>query len=106
VSPNLKALFILLMAAGLSIGSGLVFLLEYLDTSFRSPEDVESSLKIFVLATVPVMYQKKDITKRKFSNFLSLFLITMSVILFAGFAIISFKGVDQTMQLLGSFITT
>ena len=106
VSPNLKVLFILLMAAGFSIGSGLVFLLEYFDTSFRSPEDVESSLKIFVLATLPVIYQKKDIRQRKLSDFLSVFLIAMSIILFAGFAVLSFNGVDQTMELAGRFITT
>jgi polysaccharide chain length determinant protein (PEP-CTERM system associated) len=104
ISPNMKALFILLVAAGLGIGSGLVFMLEYLDSSFRSPEDVESLLGIAMLVTLPIIHQKKDIIKHKFYNFISVFLITLSIFLFTGFAILTFNGVDQTMELIGRFI--
>ena len=104
ISPNMKILFVFSLAAGLNIGLGLVFLLEYLDTSFRSSEDVESLLGVPVLATLPIIYQKKDVIKHKFYNFLSVFLITLSIVLFTGFAILTFNGVDQTMELVGRFI--
>ncbi|MCP4368943.1 MAG: protein GumC, partial [Deltaproteobacteria bacterium] len=52
--PDMKKLFMIFIAAGLGIGGGLVFLLEYLDSSFRRPDDIESYLGLSVLATVPV----------------------------------------------------
>jgi polysaccharide chain length determinant protein (PEP-CTERM system associated) len=104
ISPNMVALFIILVAAGLGIGSGLIFLLEYLDTSFRNPEEVESLLRVPVLATIPIIYKKGDIIKHKFYNSLSVFLITLSIVLFTGFAILTFNGVEQTMKLVGEFI--
>jgi hypothetical protein len=104
ISPNMKVLFILLVAAGFGIGGGLIFLLEYLDTSFRSTEDIESLLGVPVLATIPIIYQKKDKVKQNFFNFLSVFIITLSIFLFTGFALLTFNGVDETMELVGRFI--
>ena len=37
VEPDMKKLFMFVVAAGLGIGGGCIFLLEFLDTSFRKP---------------------------------------------------------------------
>jgi hypothetical protein len=58
-----------------------------------------------VIATCPIIYEPKDIRKQKINQFLSAFFIMISLILFAGFAIFSFQGVDQTMEFVGRFIT-
>jgi len=104
VEPNMKKLFMLVLVAVLGIVPGLVFLMEYLDTSFTKPDEIESLLGIPVVATLPVVYYQKDILKQKLSQFLSTFIITISFILFIGFAVLTFKGVDQTIELLGRFI--
>lgn len=104
--PNMKLLFILTLAAGLNIGLGLLLLLEYLNTSFRSPEDIESYLNFSVIATLPKVYNEKDKRKQKLNKAFGVFSIILSCILLVVFAMLTFKGVDQTMELLTGFITT
>jgi len=105
ISPDMPKLFLVVLAAGFGIGSGLIFLLEYLNTSFRGPEDVESYLGFPVIATVPVIYNQKDKRKQKLNQIFSIVSIMFSFLLFAVFAVLSFNGVDQTMEVVGKFIT-
>ena len=42
VKPDMKKLFALIVGAGLAVGAGIIFVLEYLDNSFKRPEEIES----------------------------------------------------------------
>ncbi|MGA7142919.1 MAG: XrtA system polysaccharide chain length determinant, partial [Desulfobacterales bacterium] len=106
VSPNMKLLFLLTLVAGPNIGLGLVFLLEYLDTSFRNPRDVESGLGFPVLATVPVIRDRKYQRRQRLNQVFSVASILFSFILLSAFAVLSFVGVDQTIALLNQFMST
>jgi len=53
VSPNVRMNLLLGAAVGLVFGVGIAFLLEYLDTSVKSLEDVERYLQVPVLAVIP-----------------------------------------------------
>jgi capsular exopolysaccharide synthesis family protein len=53
VSPNVTLNLVLGAVVGLIFGLGIAFLLEYLDTSVKSLEDVEHYLQMPVLAVVP-----------------------------------------------------
>lgn len=53
VSPNVKLNLAIGTVVGLIFGVGLAFLLEYLDTSVKTLEDVERYLQVPVLAVVP-----------------------------------------------------
>ena len=106
VFPNMKILFLLTLVAGPNIGLGLVFLLEYLDTSFRSPKDIESGLGFPVLATIPLIFDQKYKRRQRMNQVFSVVSIMLSFILLSAFAVLSFVGVDQTMELLNQFMTT
>ncbi|MEA1948706.1 MAG: protein GumC, partial [Thermodesulfobacteriota bacterium] len=99
VFPDMKILFLLTLIAGPNIGLGLVFLLEYLNTSFRSPKDIESYLGVPVLATVPIIYDRKDKASQRLNQVFSIFSIMFSCALVFVFAVISFYGMDRTMEL-------
>ena len=103
VSPDMNKLLLLSLAAGLGIGAGLIFLLEYLDTSFTTPKDIESFLDCKVLAVVPEINQPKDIIWQRLNHVLSIFSIIISLALFVGFTVLTYKGVDQTMLLMSRF---
>ena len=105
VSPNMKKLFVMVLAAGLGIAGGITFLLEYWDTSFKSPEDIMSYLGFPVIATVPIIYHRKDKLRKKLNYAFSIFSIMISFVLFVAFAMLSLKGVNQTMELVNKFIT-
>jgi len=104
IKPNMKRLFVLTLAAGLVVGCGLVFLLEYFDTSFRRPEDIDSLLGVPVIAILPSVIHPEDIKKRRLNLFFSIFSIIIISFLLAGFAVLTFKGVDKTLEFVRSFI--
>ena len=106
ISPNMKILFLLTLVVGPNIGLGLIFLMEYFNTSFRNPEDLESYLDLSVLATLPIVYHEKDKRKQRLSLVFSILSVMLSCVLLIAFAVLSLKGVDQTMELLNNFIIT
>lgn len=85
VSPNMKKLFLFIMAAGLGIGGGLIFLLELLDTSFKEPEEIESFLNLPVLATLPTVMSDSEVSRNKRKMMISLAGVFVSCVLFAIF---------------------
>jgi len=100
VSPDIKKLLLMSVAAGLGIGGGLIFLLDILDTSLRRPEDIETLLEIPVLATVPnIYYRSSDRIKQKLDLILSLIFIMIGLGLMGAFVILSMKGLDGTEEL-------
>ena len=51
--PNVPVFMIIAAVIGLSVGIGLAFFIEYLDTSVKTLDDVERFLQIPVLAVIP-----------------------------------------------------
>jgi len=100
VSPNIKILFMLAVMGALSIGSGLIFLLDYFDTSLKDPGKFESDLGVAVLATVPKIYTKKDLRLKRLNKVLTGLSVLVAVCLFAGFALLAIKGVEPTMEII------
>ena len=88
---------VIVIGAGLGLGGGLIFLLEYMDSSFRKPEEIESYLEVPVLCTIPRLYHPRDLRLKKLNNILSVFSLMVSLVLFAGFVVLTFKGVDKTL---------
>lgn len=104
VAPDMGRLFIFVLAAGFGIGGGLIFLLEYLDTSFRRVEDVESCLKIPVLATIPNVRHPEIVIREKVHKVCTGFSIGIALILFTAFTVATFVGPENTVGLLGAII--
>ena len=55
ISPNRGRINLMGILAGLGVGMGLVALLEYRDSSFKTDDDIVSTLALPVLAVIPVM---------------------------------------------------
>src|SRR4030067_3195480 len=51
--PDPKKIVLIGLALGVASSVGLVFLLEYIDASFRKPDDIYAVIGIPVLASVP-----------------------------------------------------
>lgn len=60
VRPDRIKMMLMAIVVGMIIGGGLIFLLEYMDHSFKNIEDVEKNLNLPVLGTIP----KIDLTAR------------------------------------------
>ncbi len=104
INADMKKLFLLFIGAGFGIGGGIIFLLEYLDNSFRKPEDLESVLALPVLCTVPKLIHAKEKRMRMLNQVLSILFTGLSFALLAGFAVLSFKGFDETIAFVRRFV--
>jgi uncharacterized protein involved in exopolysaccharide biosynthesis len=100
VSPNIKILFLLAVMGAFGIGFGLIFLTDYFDNSVKDPNDFEADLGVSLLATIPKVYRKKDLRLKRLNHLLTVVSMVVAVCLFAGFGVLAFLGVEQTMELV------
>ncbi len=93
ISPDMRKLFIFVIAVGFGVGGGVIFLIEFFDTSFREPEALETFLNLPVIATIPSV---NSITFKRWetiSRIASVVGIITAILLFVGFVcIIIIKG--------------
>jgi polysaccharide chain length determinant protein (PEP-CTERM system associated) len=104
VSPDMKRLLLLSVVAGLGIGFGLIFLLDFFDTSLKDPNELEPDLGVSVLATIPRIYRRGDKIWLSLNKVMSVFSIAIALTLFAGFALLALKGIDPTMEILRNLV--
>ena len=100
VSPNVKLLFLLAVAAGLGLGSGVILLMDFFDGTLKEPEQLESDLGVSVLGTIPLIHHPGDKVRSRLNNMMLVFTIAISLTLLAGFALLALKGIDPTMEIL------
>ncbi len=101
--PDMGKLFIMVIGAGLGIGAGIIFLLEYFDTSFRKPEAVEAFLELPVLSTIPRLYQPRELKLQRINQISTIFSVVVTLGLVASFAMLIFKGVEPTLALIRQY---
>jgi polysaccharide chain length determinant protein (PEP-CTERM system associated) len=100
ISPDLRKLFMMVLAAGLGLGGGLIFLVDFFNSSLKDPEKFENDLGVAVLATIPKVYQKKDIRLKRLNGILTAVSVLVAVCLVAGFAALVFHGVEPTIEIV------
>lgn len=65
VSPNKKLNVLIAFVLGLMVSVGLSLLLEFMDNTYKSKEDVENYLDIPVIGTIPELDGDGNVSKRK-----------------------------------------
>lgn len=58
VSPNKQMNYMVGIVLGLAIGVGIIFLIEFLDDTVKTPEDVQKYTGLTVIGTIPVFQGK------------------------------------------------
>ena len=104
VSPDPKKLFLFTVFAGLGLGLGGVFLLDYIDTSVKGLDDIDKYIGVPVLATIPSIVHFKDRVLHRLELILFCSFSFVSLVMFVCFASLSFMGIDRTMAYVQSFI--
>jgi polysaccharide chain length determinant protein (PEP-CTERM system associated) len=106
ISPDLRKLFLMVIAAGFGVGGGLIFMLDFFDSSFKDPEGFESELGVALLATIPKVYQKKDIRLKKLNRVLTGATLLVAACLFAVFALLVLNGVEPTIEIIRPYLVS
>ena len=104
VSPNIKRLFIMSLAAGLGLGAGLIYLRMFFDSSFQSAEDLEKETGIQVLAFIPEVPSPQAVWRRKLNIGLSALAVCYCMLLMGFFGIMAVKGVKPILEIGRRFL--
>jgi hypothetical protein len=98
VDPDVKKILLIVLALGLGAGGGLAYLVEMMDTSYRSPDEIQKELKLPILVSIPFRHTEKELAARKRKE------VFKAVGVAAGFAVclvaivVGTKGFGRTIE--------
>jgi len=90
VAPNRLLIILAAMGAGLAVAFGLVFLQDYLDTSFKRAEELREYSDVPLLATIPAVNSRGSILEQRRSR--GVFVFVSGLGLVVGIVSIHFFG--------------
>ena len=70
IEPDVRRILLMTLVLGLGLGCGLAYLMEMMDTSFKTPEEAEKELQLPVLVSVPFYYTDQEVRNQKVKEFL------------------------------------
>ena len=101
IEPNMKKIFLLVIAAGFGIGGAISFALEFLlKPAYRYPDEIESRYEMPVLVMIPQMLTPKDIFLKKLNTVTSIAFSIVLVALFGVFGVLSIVGTEQAYEII------
>ena len=105
IEPNLERIFLLTIGVGFAIGCGLAYLLEFLDSSYRNPENVEQDFKIPVIATIPAIYSVKAVFKKRIEMGLCGLFTLIILVLIGAFYYATLGGSELSLNIVRDYIS-
>ncbi len=100
VEPNMKKLFLMTIAGGFGVGGAIVFLLEILNSTFRSPKEIETLLGLPTLAMIPFIEDRKTLILKKVNLRATILALGISAMLFLFFTSLTLNGVESTLGIV------
>jgi capsular polysaccharide biosynthesis protein len=104
VSPDLKKLFLLSVAASLGLGAGLIFLIDFTNTALKDPRDYESQLGLAVLAVIPKLQSRRGKMWHWVNNALTTVGLAVAAGLAGAFGLVVLKGVEPMLKLVSQYV--
>jgi polysaccharide chain length determinant protein (PEP-CTERM system associated) len=100
IKPDIQKLSLLILALGLGLGCGLAYMIEFMDTSFRSPREIETEFNLPVLVTLPTIFTQTEIIKNKKKQIFAVASICVGFILCAVGIVVAAKGPQVSINYL------
>lgn len=100
VKPNVKKIILLTLVLGVGLGGGLAYLVEIMDTSYKSPEEVEKELQLPVLINIPIRYTERESKSIKRKKILAFVSVGIGFVISAVGIVFGIKGADFTVSFI------
>lgn len=97
VKPDVKKIILMTLVLGLGLGCGIAYLLEMMDTSYRTPEEAGEDLQLPVLVSIPALVTEKELKTKKRREILMGIGVTLGFCISAASIVISVKGFDTAI---------
>jgi polysaccharide chain length determinant protein (PEP-CTERM system associated) len=89
--PDMKKIFLITFFAALGLGGGIVFILEYVDSSIKNAKDLEFELGVPVLASIPKIYNVNNAAYHLANQVMTVFSLLIAIALCAVFGMMVLK---------------
>ena len=104
IKPDKKKIILMTLALGLGLGCGIAYLLEMMDTSYKTPDEAGNDLGIPVLASIPLLVTENELKSKKRREILMGFSVAFGFVFAASGIIIGVKGFDTAMNYVKGII--
>jgi len=98
VEPDMRTIFLMVVALGLGLGGGLAYLVEMMDTSYKAPDELEKELKVPVLVSIPIRYTEQEIKRRRVKEVLKAASVAVGFVICAVGVVVAMKGVGTALN--------
>ena len=98
IKPDVRKILLLSLFLGLGLGCGLAFLMDTLDTSYKTPDEIEEELQMPVLVSMPIRYTKIELQRIKRKNILAFASVSVAFVLSVAGILLATKGLDKTVN--------
>ena len=98
VEPDVRRILLMVLMLGLGLGGGLAYITERMDSSFKTPEELEKGLKLPVLISMPINYTEKELRFRRIKKAFAAASVTLGFVLSSCAIILAIKGVDISVN--------
>ena len=89
---------------GIGLGSGLAYLVEMMDTSYKTPDEIERDLQIPLLLSIPIRLTEQELKRKKTMEILKASWVTIGFGVAAVGIVLATKGINGTFEYFKSFI--
>ncbi len=103
--PETLKIFLASLILGLGVGGGLAYLVEMMDTSYKTPEEVEKDLKLPILFSMPIRYTERELKGIKREKALAFASVAVAFVLSAVSIVLATKGVDKTLSFINDVLS-
>jgi polysaccharide chain length determinant protein (PEP-CTERM system associated) len=105
VKPDIQRVILMTLALGLGLGAALAYLAETMDTSYKSPEELEQHLKLPILVSMPIRYTNGELRRIKLKKALAFSSVGVGFCLSAAGIVIAVKGLDPTLSFVKQLLS-
>ncbi len=104
VKPDMRKILLLTLVLALGLGGGLAYLVEMMDSSYKSPEEAEKDLGLPILVSMPIRYTKKELRRMKSRRILAYVSVSVGFVAAAVAIVVAAKGLDKTLEYVNGII--
>lgn len=104
VMPNVPLISLMTVALGLGLGCGLAYFVEFMDSSFKAPKQLEKEFKIPVLVSIPIRFTEEEYRVRRRKRVAILASISLGFIFSAAATLFLSKGIQDSVVFLKNLL--
>lgn len=98
VKPDIRKIILLTLVLGLALGAGMAYLKEYMDTSYKTPDEAEKELDIPILISIPLRHTDRELRLIKRKQIMAYASVGVGFVLSAIGIVLAAKGLDPTIN--------